>query len=51
MATDDVHLRALADALAAIPDADLQAVVAHVAELARLSAAKRGAILTLTRRD
>ncbi len=41
-------LAALADALAALPEADRPAVVAHVAALARLAPAKRTAILTLT---
>jgi len=41
-------LSAIADALAAVPEADRPAVVAHVAALARLGPAKRTAILTLT---
>jgi len=38
----------LAAALAAIPEAERAAVVDHVAALARMSAAKRGAVLLLT---
>lgn len=39
----------LADALSALPEADRLAVVAHVRALAKLSPAKRLALLTLTR--
>ena len=38
----------MADALAAVPEADRPATVKHVAALAKLSPAKRAAIQTLT---
>ncbi len=50
-AQNGLDLDALADALAALPEADRPAVVAHVAALARLGPAKRAAILTLTDPD
>ena len=42
------ELTALANALAALPESDRPAVVAHVAALAKLGPAKRAAISTLT---
>ncbi len=44
-------LAAFAEALAALPEGDRSAVVAHIAALTRLSPAKRAAILTLTDPD
>jgi hypothetical protein len=40
-------LQKIADAVAALPEADRQAVVEHIQTLARLSPARRAAILTL----
>ena len=45
--TDEV--RAIADAMAELPEDDRQAIIGHVQELARLSPARRVAIMTLTR--
>ena len=40
-------LQKIADAVAALPDSDRQAVVEHIQTLAHLSPARRAAILTL----
>ena len=43
------QLTALADALAALPEADRPAIVEHVNALAHMDPAKRAAVLTLAR--
>ena len=48
---NDPHLTALADALATLPKADRPAIIEHVKALARLSSAKRAAVLTLIADD
>ena len=44
-------LQKIADAVAALPEADRQTVVEHIQTLARLSPARRAAILTLADPD
>ena len=41
------HLTALIDALTALPEAERPAIIEYVKALARLSSAKRAAVLTL----
>ena len=48
---NESHLTALIDALAALPEAERPAIIEHVKALARLSSAKRTAVLTLVADD
>ena len=48
---DDPQLTGLADALKALPEAERPAIIEHVKALARLSSAKRTAVLTLAADD